>query len=335
MFGLGSTVDEWELQNGRTPLGKAVESLEKDREGTLETETELSDVELKGSEILVSGEHLAFLDDAGWEALGSLFGIPSAYMSRIGVPLKRQNVEWWAEQNAEKEVVLCTKDGDLVEARAGKRISVLDCMKAVLEGPEDWKPMLMTSRNGKGSVCFDVYDDEAVYDTERDSYMPGLRVECFERFVAPTVSPILVSANSCGVLEFSDFVEPLSIKSLGMKDIMRLLSEQADVSFAACDGLFSMLASMAEDRLEDPRHRLSLYCRENSVPDRAKSAALELLPEGDVRKEHLVALFSCLGFVGSIKWNAARKCQRLSGRIVLKDGKERRCSECDSLLVED
>lgn len=334
--GLGQTVEEYRVMNGDVTLGDVYAQVRASVEGSTSIRARLSELDVDGGALWHGTTRVAELDDKAYEILAKFFGIPVPYMMKLNNATRKANLDYWLEYYSDKEVEVVKRGVELVDFREGEKIQMVDVLEianAVFPGAMVFKVAHQTN-----STMIDVYREDLAYEALGDVYFGGLRLVVKSGLAAPEVSPIFLNSSSCGVIECSTYLEPLSIKGLAYKDIMRAVRGAMENCAEALDHLFGVYASICGEDVPEPHRRIALYCREHSVPERVKAYALKEYDESGLQKAtfgDIICLFSVMGYIDEIKQASERKMQRLAGYIIVKAKGEKRCSHCDSMLITD
>jgi hypothetical protein len=335
--GYGCTLDELEMSQGQLKsLTELRESMEAAVGGAKSIETLFDMLKIENSRLMVDGEQICKLDDEGWSKFAKVLKIPTAYLLRLDAELKSANVTYWFEQMPDKEVTLIYKDNMLLDVSAGKEVSKLDIVRSLDSTLDDWDVFQIT--NQTNSMTIDIVDSVNVYDTERDTYFGGLRVVLPHTFLAPDVSPIFLNVNSCAILECDDGIEKMNISGLMASEIVDEMAVRVQADVDSLPQRFRKFEDNAAGKVENPRHRISLYCREHHLPDRVRAYALSAFDDSglsDVTFEDVIDLFSSLSYADGVKGASARKLQILAGYVMANAKAETRCHTCESLIVPD
>lgn len=337
LTGLGQTIDSYESVNGSLTLRDAYKKVCDAFDGCFSTVCQMGDLEIGDDcSLICNGESVALLDNAGYSLICKALKMPTPYILRLPKSLKKTNIEYWLSLNEEKDVSIKSKGGDLIEFRCDVEIELMDILEiAYAEMPNAKVFRTLAQTN---AVVFDVYDEGVSFDTDFDTYFGGLRLVCKKGLNAPEISPILINANSCGIIDFADAVEKLNIKNLSYSDILVLIDGAVKSCVNALPGLFSRFASLRNEVIENPHRRIALYCRENNLPDRVRSFAIQSYDENEFvggSYELVIGMFSVLGYEDTIKENSSRKAQRLAGKIAFGEQSGIRCASCDSIVNVD
>lgn len=338
MTNLGQTLDEYQNMNGDILLSDLYYRAMKRYDGSRTDTVALGDLHIYENRMTCESTQVqVHLDDVAYEKMCSLLGIPYAYLMRLGTEMRKINIEYWFNQNADKEVEMTTKGDVLVELHAGAEIKVVDVLAsldAVIDGAKVFKVS-----HQKNSTLVDVYDENLVgYSVGDNTFLGGLRVDIKAGLKAPVISPIFIDVDSCGIVECSNFLEPLNIKSLSYGDILNVIDERLDNCFGALPRLFESMKAIWDEEVPSPRRRIALYCREHAVPDRVRAYALDKFDDSGFESAtfgDIICLFGVMGYIDEVKLSSELRMQRLAGYIVMKAHNERRCSSCDATLVED
>lgn len=335
--GYGCTFDELEMGQGQLKsLSELRETLDSAMSGAEVLPTDFGSIGIRGSNMLVNGDKICSLDDDGWSKLAKLLKIPTAYLLRLGNDMRAGNVLYWCNAAADKDVTVTYKNDQLLDVSVGKEINEIDVVRMLDDALEGWDVFQVT--NQTNSTTLDLVNTVDVYDTERDSYFGGLRVVLQHSFLAPDVSPLFISVNSCAILECDDGLEKLNISGLSVHDILEEVKERVKADVDSLRRRFVRFEENAGKDVKDPRHRVSLYCREHRLPDRVRAYALSSFDDAELETanfEDLIDLFSSLAYADGVKGTSARKLQRLAGYVMANASNETRCHSCASLIVPD
>lgn len=335
--GLGQTIDDYEMMNGEVYLGDIIAQIKLVYEGTKTDTVELYQLEID-DDILThpSLGQMVHLEDDDYEKLCKVVNIPSKYILKLNKRMRKMNLEYWFEEMEDSEVTITYRSDQIIEIKDHDEIKPLDVLEIVRGAMPNAKIFKVT--NQTNSQIYDIYDEDARYFTENDSYYGGLRIVLKKGLNAPDISPIFLNMGSCGIIECSTYLEKIIIKSLTYKDILRVIQERVVNCIEAAPMLFNAFEKMCVEKVEQPHRRIALYCREHAVPDRIKAYALQRFDEACLQTttyEDIICLFSVIGYVEEVKQASERKMQQLAGYIIVKAKGEKRCSHCDATLIED
>lgn len=334
--GLGQTLDQYTIINGDVRLADLFHQLVEKEEGAKRVKAHLGEMAIENGGIVKSGDKLCELDNAGYEMIGKMLCIPTPYLLKLSAELKKANIEFWFSQYGEKEVEITIKDGLLIDLVENMRIEMTDVLRianAVMPDAHVFNVVQQTN-----ATQIDVYTDSEVFETERDTYLRGMRIIVKDRLAAPEISPIFINTSSCGIVEMSSYLEKLIIKNLTYHDILRTIMERMRNCSDAAAPLFAIFRDIAGDEVHDPRRRIQHYCKEHNVPERVAAYAAKAYDDSGFSGasiEDLVCLFSTLGFVDEVKQSSVRKLSQLAGHIIVCSRGEKRCAACDAMLIEE
>lgn len=333
--GFGETIDEFEERNGDlVPLERLVEAERETYGGADKIEASMGDVRATGDGVVVEGELVAGWDDGAADVMSKLLGIPGAYMRRLDVGMQCVNANWWLERLGEKDVTLVVKDGALVDACAGQRIERLDVMEAIGRQCPGFDVLDVVHQ--ANSTTIDIIDRSCAKPTERETWCMGVRVVHKSGLNAPDMSPMMMSLDSCSVVEFAS-PDAINIKGLSYPDVLRVIEDRVGFCASTCVDHFKRYLSIAGCDVRNPRRRISLISREHGLPERVKAYALAAFDDSGLQGatyEDIVDLFASLPHKDEVKGASARRLQRIAGFVATKGASERRCTVCDSVLVD-
>lgn len=334
--GYGFSIDEFERDNGDLISLERLVEIERDAyRGDGKTVAEMGDVKVSSDGIFVAGEFVAGYDDMACERLSSALRIPNAYMGRLDVAMQCLNINWWLDRLAEKEITLVVQGDALVDVCVGQRIEQLDVLEAALEQCPRYEVWNVFHQSN--STAFDLIVRDGMFFTQNEGWYCGVRVVHKAGMNAPDIAPIMLSESSCSIVEFSS-PERQNIKGIPYADVIKLVSETIGLCESSIDGHFARYLDAANESVSGPRRRISLLSREHALPERIRAYALAAYDDSGIQSatyEDLVDLFASLAMKDEVKGASARRLQKLAGFVATKGNGERRCTSCDSVLVED
>ena len=340
LTGLGQSVEEYLVLNGDVTLSDLYYGAVKHYDGSRTDIVQMGELRVDDDVLEVLPDVKVLLDESAWEKVCELLRIPFAYMKRLSKYMRKVNAEFWFDHDADKDVTVISKGDLLVDIRADMEISMVDVlaiMDSVVDGAKVFR-----SVHKKNSTIIDVFDERVSFDMgtlgSNRVYYGGLRVEVKDGLKAPAISPMLIDEDSCSVVEFGQFLEPLNIKSLSYDDILSVIEERMDNCYGAVPRLAETMNHIWDEDVPNPRRRLQLYCREHGIPERVRAYILDRFDESGFDKAtfgDIIGLFGVMGYVNEVKQSSELKLQQLAGYIVMKAHTERRCKACDATLVEE
>ena len=321
------------VQNGSMKLGEVCKKAADEREGSETIAAQMEDVSVEGG-LSVYGDRIAEMDDAAWRMFSRLLDIPTPYFMRLERPMREANAGYWLKKFFDKDITMVVKDGKLISLSAGMEIDMLDVLDSVYTSFPG--SIVLDVEQSVSSTVLDIISPEAFGSVHGESWRGGVRLAVKPGLRAPDIHPLLVGESTSCIVEFAELFEPLSIKSMSYRDIIRMVSERAGDCISSLDSMIRTFGIIDSEDVPEPRRRIVHLCREHGVSDRLKSKVMGEFDDhwlSGAESGDIIMLFGTLGLVGGVGRAGGVRLQRVAGHMISSAHSEHRCSKCDSLEV--
>ena len=335
--GLGTLLDDLEIQQGEfSTIEELCDDVNRERDGATVTECTMGELNID-NDSLATPDGDCEVGDVGYSKICNVLQIPTPYLMRLSSKLRAANVNFWLKQAEDKTVTVYTKKNQLVDFVVGKTIELFDVVSILKAVCPEWKIFQISHKTN--ATVIDLFNEDVCFDTERDTYYGGLRVSVPKKLLSPVISTIFINVNSCGIISCGNADAP-TIKGMIYEDVLKLIQSRIEVSRDSIAGYFNKLIKNGSTDIPNPRHRVSLLCREHGIPERVRVNVLTVFDEARESSEKatcedLVDLFSSMMYFNGIKIASAHKLQSLAGFVMVSGNGERRCASCDSVILPD